>query len=111
MSFFEALTEHFYASVAEDDVLRPLYPDDLEPGRRHLCLFLAQFWGGPRTYDEERGHPRLRARHLAFKIGATERDHWLRHMMAAVKASGAGPLETAQMLTHFEAVASHLVNC
>jgi hemoglobin len=111
MSFFEALTEHFYAGVAADDVLRPLYPDDLEPARRHLCLFLAQFWGGPRTYSEERGNPHLRARHLPFKIGATERDHWLQHMTAAVEASGAGPLETAQMLTYFEAAASHLVNC
>jgi hemoglobin len=111
MSFFETLTEHFYAGVADDDVLRPLYPEDLEAPRRHLCLFLAQFWGGPRAYDEERGSPHLRARHLPFKIGKTERDRWLLHMTAAVEASGAGPLERAQMLTYFEAAASHLVNC
>lgn len=111
MAFFDALTIHFYASVATDEVLRPLYPEDLEPPRRHLLLFLAQFWGGPRAYDDERGSPRLRARHLPFKIGALERDRWLQHMTAAVEASGAGPLEKAQLLTYFEAVASHLVNC
>jgi hemoglobin len=88
-----------------------LYPEDLEAHRRHLCLFLAQFWGGPRSYHDERGDPRLRARHLPFKIGALERDHWLQHMRSAVDASGAGSLERAQMLTYFEAVASHLVNC
>jgi len=111
MSFFEALTEHFYTDVAGDEVLRPLYPDDLEAPRRHLCLFLAQFWGGPRVYDQERGSPQLRARHLRFKIGTSERDRWMAHMTAAVEASGAGPLERAQMLTYFEAAASHLVNC
>jgi hemoglobin len=111
MAFFDALTIHFYASVATDEVLRPLYPDDLEAPRRHLRLFLAQFWGGPRAYDDERGSPRLRARHLPFQIGTRERDRWLQHMTAAVEASGAGALEKAQLLTYFEAVASHLVNC
>jgi hemoglobin len=111
MAFFDALTIHFYASVATDEVLRPLYPDDLEAPRRHLRLFLAQFWGGPRAYDDERGSPRLRARHLPLQIGTRERDRWLQHMTAAVEASGAGALEKAQLLTYFEAVASHLVNC
>ena len=58
MAFFETLTQRFYEGVAEDEVLRPLYPEDLEGPQRHLCLFLAQFWGGPRLYEEERGHPR-----------------------------------------------------
>lgn len=111
MAFFEALTERFYAGVAEDEVLRPLYPDDLDAPRRHLCLFLAQFWGGPRAYDDERGHPRLRDRHLPFRIGTLERDHWLAHMTSALEASGAGPLEKAQLSTYFEAAATHLVNC
>ena len=110
MPFFETLTRRFYDSVDGDDVLRPLYPEDLEQPRRHLCLFLAQFFGGPRTYEEQRGHPRLMARHLAFKIGDLERDRWLKHMTAAVKASGAGALEESQMLTYFAAAAGSLVN-
>jgi hemoglobin len=110
MRFFQELTERFYAGVAGDEVLRPLYPEDLEEPRRHLCLFLAQFWGGPRAYDEQRGHPRLRARHLPFTIGAAERDRWLQHMGAAVRAAHLGPLEEAQLLTYFEATANHLVN-
>lgn len=110
MAFFDALTQRFYDSVAKDDILRPLYPADLEQPRRHLCLFLAQFWGGPRLYDQERGHPRLQARHLPFRIGAAERDRWLQHMAAAVKASAIGPLEQSQMLTYFEGAATHLVN-
>ena len=84
MAFFESLTQRFYEGVATDALLRPLYPADLEPPRRHLCLFLAQFWGGPRLYDEERGHPRLRARHLPFKIGIKERDQWVHCMMRAM---------------------------
>jgi len=110
MAFFEALTASFYAQVATDPVLRPLYPDDLEGARHRLCLFLAQFWGGPRDYEEDRGSPRLRARHLGFRIGTAERDRWLQHMSAAVEASGVGALERAQLLTYFQATASHMVN-
>jgi hemoglobin len=110
MAFFEALTERFYQRVAGDDVLRPLYPEDLEEPRRHLCLFLAQFWGGPRLYDAERGHPRLRARHLPFKIGQLERDHWLAHMTGALKEAHVGALEEAQMLSHFDNVSTHMIN-
>ncbi len=110
MAFFEELTEHFYERVAGDEVLRPLYPEDLGPPRRRLCLFLAQFWGGPRLYDEQRGSPRLRSRHMRWEIGPVERDHWLQHMTAALEASPAGPLERAQLRGHFEAVANHLVN-
>jgi hemoglobin len=110
MAFFEGLTERFYERVAEDEVLRPLYPQDLEAPRHHLCLFLAQFWGGPRLYDEERGNPRLRARHLPFKIGQQERDHWLAHMSAAVKEAHVGPLEEAQLLGYFDAASTHMIN-
>ena len=70
MPFFEALVARFYGSVADDPLLRPLYPDaDLAPAQRRLTLFLAQYWGGPTTYDQERGHPRLRMRHAPFAIG------------------------------------------
>ncbi len=110
MAFFEQLTERFYERVASDEVLRPLYPDDLGPPRRRLCLFLAQFWGGPRLYEEQRGNPQLRARHMRWEIGLRERDRWLEHMVAALEASPAGPLERAQLRGHFEAVANHLVN-
>jgi hemoglobin len=110
MAFFESLTERFYQGVAADEVLRPMYSEDLEGPRRHLCLFLAQFWGGPRSYDDERGSPRLRARHLPFKIDADARDRWLTHMRAAVEEARLGALEKAQLLTYFEAAANHMVN-
>jgi hemoglobin len=111
MPFFDRLTGAFYLRVGEDEVLRPLYPTDLDAPRRHLCLFLAQFFGGPRQYDSERGAPRLRARHLPFRIGQEERDHWVAHMRAAVEEVGPPPLERAQMLTYFESAADHLMNC
>lgn len=87
MSFFDDLVEEFYVGVADDEVLAPLYPDypDFEPAKRRLSLFLAQYWGGPRTYMEERGHPRLRMRHFEFPVGPLERDRWLVHMAAAVE--------------------------
>ena len=110
MSFFEQLTEHFYQGVQNDEVLRPIYPEDLGPSRRRLRLFLAQFWGGPRIYEDERGPAMLRARHVRWEIGQLQRDRWLSHMAAAVEASGAGPLERAQLLGHFQAVADHLMN-
>lgn len=110
LAFFESLTERFYAGVATDELLRPLYPADLGPPRRHLCLFLAQFFGGPRDYSEQRGDPALKARHVPFRIGPDERERWMLHMTAAVEASGAGELEKAQMLTYFSGVARHLVN-
>ncbi len=90
MPFFEALVDRFYAGVALDPVLRPLYPEpDLAGARRRLTLFLAQYWGGPSTYSDERGHPALRMRHAPFPIGGLERDRWLVHMRAAIDASTA----------------------
>ena len=89
MPFFEDLVARFYVGVADDDVLRPLYPEaDLGPAQRRLTLFLAQYWGGPRTYDDERGHPRLRMRHVPFAIDTVARDHWLVHMRAALAEVG-----------------------
>ena len=87
MPFFERLVGRFYASVDTDPILRPLYPDaDLGPAQRRLTLFLAQYWGGPRTYDDERGHPRLRMRHAPFAIDVAARDRWLSLMRAALAA-------------------------
>jgi hemoglobin len=82
--FFIDLVEAFYLGVAGDPLLRPLYPDDLTESSAHLALFLVQYWGGPGTYSEQRGHPRLRMRHAPFVIGPPERDAWLRHMLAAL---------------------------
>jgi hemoglobin len=85
MTFFERLVDRFYEGVAADPVLRPIYPEpDLAGARHRLTLFLAQYWGGPRTYDRGRGHPRLRMRHFPFAIGPAERDRWLLHMRAAL---------------------------
>ncbi len=75
----------FYQGVAEDELLRPMYPEgDLGPAEERLTLFLMQYWGGPRTYSEERGHPRLRMRHVPFKVDQAAHDAWLRHMRTAV---------------------------
>ena len=84
--FFDRLVERFYEGVATDDVLLPLYPEqsDLSGAKERLTLFLQQYWGGPTTYSDERGHPRLRQRHFPFVIGELEKDRWMVHMMAAV---------------------------
>ncbi len=107
---FEALVERFYAGVAADPVLRPLYPEDLGPPRERLGAFLVQYWGGPGTYSEQRGHPRLWMRHAPFTIGVAERDAWLAHMAAAVGASSAGPDEQAELLAYFASAADFLLN-
>jgi hemoglobin len=83
--FFESLVHAFYERVAHDDVLRPMYPaGDLAPAERRLRMFLEQYWGGPTTYDEERGHPRLRMRHNPYPIDGVARDRWLTHMHDAL---------------------------
>jgi hemoglobin len=86
MGFFESLVGHFYDGVEQDPELLRLYPEpaDLGPARHRLTLFLAQYWGGPSLYSQERGHPRLRMRHAPFAIGPQERDRWLVHMSAAI---------------------------
>ena len=116
MEFFEAIADAFYDGVANDAVLLPLYPDqdDLTGARRRLTLFLAQYWGGPSTYMEERGHPRLRMRHFPYSIGALERDRWLVHMAGAVaKVAAERPVPVGiadQLMAYFVTAAEHLRN-
>ena len=99
--FFEALVGRFYDGVEADLDLRPVYPElDLAGARHRLTLFLIQYWGGPTTYDEERGHPRLRMRHAPFSIGPAERDRWLVHMRSAI-AEVAPPADVAAELERY----------
>ena len=112
MPFFERLVGVFYREVAADPVLLALYPEphDLGPARQRLTLFLAQYWGGPTTYSEGRGHPRLRMRHAPFVIGETERDHWLAAMRVAVAEVAPAP-EVAQALhDYFDMAADAMRN-
>ena len=111
MPFFERLVGRFYRGVAADPVLRPLYPDaDLAGATRRLTLFLAQYWGGPTTYNDERGHPRLRMRHFPFAIGPGERDRWLVHMRAAVVAENPPGEVAEQLLRYFDMAAAAMRN-
>jgi hemoglobin len=107
---FQRLVEAFYRSVETDPLLRPMYPADLTESREHLALFLAQYFGGPGTYSERRGHPRLRMRHLPFRIDAAARDAWLRHMRAAVEQVAVPEPARSLMLAYFIQVADFLVN-
>ena len=112
--FFVDLVDRFYLGVAADPLLRPLYPEDLMDPARHLALFLVQYWGGPATYGEERGHPRLRMRHAPFVIGAPERDAWLRHMGHALAGlEQEGRIEAAdadELRAYLDMAANTLVN-
>ncbi len=112
--FFVDLVDGFYRGVSGDPLLRPLYPEDLTDSRRHLAGFLTQYWGGPSTYSDERGHPRLRMRHAPFVIGEAERDAWLRHMLGsldAVAANRGTPVEAvARIRGYLTDVADFLVN-
>lgn len=109
-AWFVALVDRFYAGVEADPVLQPLYPDDLTDARAHLTGFLIQYWGGPGTYSEERGHPRLRMRHHPFAIGEAERDAWYRHMRDAVVGGGLPTEVEAEVLAYFDNAATHLIN-
>ena len=112
--FFDELVERFYQGVAADPLLRHMYPDDLTEPKRHLALFLGQYWGGPTTYSDERGHPRLRMRHVPFVIAERERDAWLRHMAAAldslVTERDIPPAIEARMLDYFGMAAEGMIN-
>ncbi len=109
--FFEALVGRFYAGVASDPVLRAIYPEpDLAGAERRLRLFLIQYWGGPRTYDDERGHPRLRMRHFPFAIGPAERDRWLVQMRAAIAASAPPEDVAAELERYFTMAAEAMRN-
>jgi hemoglobin len=109
-AFFFALVDRFYRGVEVDPLLRPLYPEDLGPPRRRLALFLIQYWGGPHTYHSERGHPRLRMRHVPFPIGLAEREAWLGHMRAAVADADASASDSQALLDYFETAATALMN-
>ena len=111
---FRTIVARFYAQVPEDEILRELYPlDDLEGAEERLRMFLEQYWGGPRTYSDQRGHPRLRMRHAPFRIGYIERDAWLRCMHTAVASIDSGTLDDEhrrELLSYLEMAAHSLVN-
>jgi len=109
---FEKLVRAFYAGIATDEVLLPMYPDqpDLEPAIQRLTGFLEQYWGGPTAYSEERGHPRLRMRHMAFKVNPDARDRWLLHMRAALDSLELPPLQDATLWAYLDRAAHAMVN-
>jgi len=108
---FEKLVRAFYDGVQTDEVLWPMYPqDDLEGAIQRLTGFLEQYWGGPGTYSEQRGHPRLRIRHNPFRVNPDARDRWLRHMRAAVEGLGLSPLHENMLWDYLERAAHAMVN-
>jgi hemoglobin len=108
---FVRLVRAFYAGVAADPVLRPMYPEeDLGPAAERLRGFLEQYWGGPTTYSDERGHPRLRMRHAPFRVDQEARDHWLRHMRAAVESLDLPPVLQSTLWDYLERAAWSMVN-
>jgi len=112
MPFFERLVDAFYTGVASAAVLLPLYPEapDLRGARHRLTLFLAQYWGGPTIYNDERGHPRLRLRHMPFTIGPAQRDHWLAHMGAAVSQCAPTAEIAERLMGYFVPAAEQMRN-
>ena len=112
--FFTALVHDFYVGVAQDPVLRPLYPEeDLTGAEDRLRMFLEQYWGGPHTYSEQRGHPRLRMRHAPYRIGFIERDAWLRCMHTAVASIDSETLDDThrrELLAYLDMAAQSMVN-
>lgn len=108
---FRKLTTEFYRGVAEDPVLRPMYPEaDLEPARERLQLFLEQYWGGPTTYSDTRGHPRLRLRHMPFHIDSDARERWLHHMTAAVDSLTLSPMDREELMDYLDRAANAMTN-
>ena len=120
LSFYEEVGGHetfvrlgdvFYREVAADDVLRPMYPEeDLTPAAERLTMFLEQYWGGPTTYSERRGHPRLRMRHMPFHVNPDARDRWLQHMRTAVDELELPPLHEATLWDYLQRAAFAMVN-
>lgn len=109
--FFHALVHRFYAGVAADPVLRALYPgEDLSGAEERLRMFLQQYWGGPTTYSEQRGHPRLRMRHHPFTITLSGRDRWLACMRAAIDSLGMDPELERPLWAYFEMAAHSMIN-
>lgn len=110
-AFFQALVADFYRGVSADPDLRPMYPEaDLGPAEQRLRMFLEQYWGGPRTYSTERGHPRLRMRHAPFVITEFHRDLWLKHMRDSLDQRDLSAELDARMWTYLEAAANSMVN-
>jgi hemoglobin len=109
-AFFVALVDRFYEGVEGDPLLRPMYPEDLTESKRHLALFLAQYWGGPTAYSDERGHPRLRMRHARFAVTPAAAAAWLDHMAAAVDAADITPEDRRELLDYLSMAAESLVN-
>ena len=108
---FRLLVHRFYAGVADDPVLRPLYPEpDLSGAEERLRMFLVQYWGGPRTYSERRGHPRLRMRHAPFRIGRAEHDAWLARMRAAMDSIELTDDQRSTLWDYLVMAAQSLVN-
>jgi hemoglobin len=111
---FRTIVSRFYELVREDELLLPLYPpDELDDAEVRLRMFLEQYWGGPRTYSDQRGHPRLRMRHVPFKIGPFERDAWLRCMHTAIASIDSATLDDAhrrELLAYLETAAQSMVN-
>ena len=112
MPFFEQLVDRFYADVETDAVLLAVYPDhaDFAGARHRLTMFLVQYWGGPTTYNLERGHPRLRMRHATFAIGSLQRDRWLVHMRAAIDATAAPEDARAELHAYMTMAADAMRN-
>ena len=108
---FRKLVHEFYAGVAGDPELRALYPeDDLGPAEMRFRMFLEQYWGGPSTYSQQRGHPRLRMRHRPFKVTPTQRDRWLKHVMAAVDTLDLAPANDLILRDYLDRAAHSMVN-
>ena len=107
---FVELVDRFYARVEQDPPLRAVYPEDLEPGKRALALFLAQYWGGPSTYSDERGHPRLRMRHAPFEVTPDGAARWATHMLAAIESMDWHPAATAAVTAYVRRFAPSMVN-
>jgi hemoglobin len=119
ISFYEAIGGHdtfvrlvdrFYQGVATDEVLRPMYPEDLGPATERMRMFLEQYWGGPTTYSDQRGHPRLRMRHAPFAVDSDARERWLTHMRAAVDSLHLPPAYESVLWTYLERAAWSMVN-
>lgn len=110
-STIEHIVTVFYEGVADDPVLRPMYPEaDLGPARERFTLFLEQYWGGPTTYSEQRGHPRLRMRHAPFPVTLDARDRWLEHFRAGLDAAALPPEQDAQFWAYVQHAATFMVN-
>ena len=111
MDTIKAIVDRFYEGVAQDELLRPMYPEeDLAPAAERLTLFLAQYWGGPTTYSEERGHPRLRMRHAPFEVTPQAAEHWLRHFQEGLDSVDLTREQYAEFWSYATRAAQFMVN-